>query len=257
MNELSLRRFLVENLEIKNGFCVITGREAHHISRVLRMGRGDGLVLLDGKGGRFIAEVQSISHEGIKIQIKKPLAPVQLPAFEITLCQAVIKSASMDYLIQKTSELGVARIFPFFSSRSVVHLKADRLRKKRHRWKEIAHSAAKQCNRDIPAEIGPPTSFEQQLASLSKAPGLKVILWEKETSQDLKSLLKHRDPGHDPERFTGMVGPEGGFTPEEVSTAEQAGFIPVSMGRRILRAETAALVLVAIVQYEWGDLQLR
>lgn len=253
MNDISFRRFLVEDLEIKDNFCVITGREAHHISRVLRMGRGDGLVLLDGKGGRFIAEIQSVSHEGIKVQIKRPLNPAEPPAFEITLCQAVIKSVPMDYLIQKTSELGVTRIFPFFSARSVVHLKADRQQKKRRRWKEIAQNAAKQCNRDVPAEIGPPTSFEQQLASFRKAPGLKVILWENETSQDLKGLLQH----HSSDGFTGMVGPEGGFTPEEASNAQAAGFIPVSMGHRILRAETAALVLVAIVQYEWGDLQLR
>lgn len=252
MNDISFRRFLVEDLEIKNNFCVITGREAHHISRVLRMGRGDGLVLLDGKGGRFIAEIQSVSHEGIKVQIKRPLNPAEPPAFEITLCQAVIKSVPMDYLIQKTSELGVTRIFPFFSSRSVVHLKADRQQKKRRRWKEIAQNAAKQCNRDVPAKIEPPTSFEQQLASFRNAPGLKVILWEKETSQDLKGLLQH----HSPDGFTGMVGPEGGFTPEEASNAQAVGFIPVSMGHRILRAETAALVLVAIVQYEWGNLQL-
>lgn len=257
MNDISFRRFLVEDLEIKNNFCVITGREAHHISRVLRMGRGDGLVLLDGKGGRFIAEIQSVSHEGIKVQIKRPLNPAEPPAFEITLCQAVIKSVPMDYLIQKTSELGVTRIFPFFSSRSVVHLKADRQQKKRRRWKEIAQNAAKQCNRDVPAKIGPPASFEQQLASFRKAPGLKVILWENETSQDLKRLLQNRDPEYDLEGFTGMVGPEGGFTPDEVSNAEQAGFMPASMGHRILRAETAALVLVAIVQYELGDLQLR
>ncbi len=252
MNDISFRRFLVEGLEIKNGFCLITGREARHISKVLRMGRGDSMVLLDGKGGRFLAEIQSVSKENIKVQIKKPLDPVQPSPFEITLCQAVIKSASMDYLIQKTSELGVTRIFPFFSYRSVVHLKTDRRQKKHHRWKEIAHNAAKQCNRDIPAEIGPPTSFEQQLTSFENAPGLKVILWEKETSQDLKGLLQH----YGPRVFTGMVGPEGGFTPEEVSNAQAAGFIPVSMGNRILRAETAALVLVAIVQYEWGDLQL-
>ena len=251
MNDISLRRFLVENLEIENGFCVITGREAHHMSRVLRMGRGDELVLLDGKGGRFLAGIQSVSHEGIKVQIKKPLAPVQPSPFEIILCQAVIKSASMDYLIQKTSELGVTRISPFFSSRSVVHLKADRQLKKSNRWREIAHSAAKQCNRDIPPEIGAPESFDRQLALFSKAPGLKVILWERETSRDLKDLLQnHASSGN----FTGMVGPEGGFTPEEVSAAQHAGFIPVSMGSRILRAETAALVLVAIVQYEWGDL---
>jgi 16S rRNA (uracil1498-N3)-methyltransferase len=90
------------------------------------------------------------------------------------------------------------------------------------------------------------------LTNLEKAPGLKVILWEQETSRDLKGLLEH----YGPRIFTGMVGPEGGFTPEEVSRAQHAGFIPVSMGNRILRAETAALVLVAIVQYEWGDLHI-
>ncbi len=252
MNDTSLRRFLVEDLQIEHGVCVIAGREAHHISRVLRMGRGDTLVLLDGKGGRFLAEIESVSHESIKVQIKKSLDPVQPSQFEITLCQAVIKSASMDYLIQKTSELGVAHIFPFFSSRSVVHLEGDKRQKKRHRWMEIAHNAAKQCNRDIPAEIGAPTAFEQQLTSLRKAAGLKVILWEKETSRDLKGLLQD----HGPDEFMGMVGPEGGFTPEEVSNAQAAGFVPVSMGSRILRAETAALVLVAIVQYEWGDLRI-
>ena len=251
MNDISLRRFLVEDLEVKDGICVITGREAHHMSRVLRMGRGDDLVLLDGKGGRFLAEIQSVLRDAVRIQIKKSLGHTPPSALEITLCQAVIKSASMDYLIQKTSELGVTRISPFFSSRSVVHLKADRQLKKSNRWREIAHSAAKQCNRDIPAEIGPPESFDKQLAIFSKAPGLKVILWERETSRDLKDLLQNHEPSG---RFTGMVGPEGGFTPEEVSAAQRAGFIPVSMGSRILRAETAALVLVAIVQYEWGDL---
>jgi len=252
VNDTSSKRFLVEDLEIKNGVCVIAGREAHHISRVLRMGRGDTMVLLDGKGGRFLAEIESVSREAIKVQIKKPLDPVQPSPFEITLCQSVIKSAPMDYLIQKTSELGVARIFPFFSSRSVVRLEGNKREKKRHRWMEIAHNAAKQCNRDIPAKIGLPASFDQQLTNLEKAPGLKVILWEQETSQDLKGLLEH----YGPRIFTGMVGPEGGFTPEEVSRAQHAGFIPVSMGNRILRAETAALVLVAIVQYEWGDLHI-
>ncbi|MBW2708965.1 MAG: 16S rRNA (uracil(1498)-N(3))-methyltransferase [Deltaproteobacteria bacterium] len=253
MNDISLRRFLVEDLEIESGFCVIMGREAHHMSRVLRMGRGDALVLLDGKGERFLAEIQSVSRDAVKIQIKKSIGHAPPSALEITLFQAVIKSASMDYLIQKTSELGVTRISPFFSSRSVVRLKGDRQRKKINRWREIAHSAAKQCDRDIPAEIRPPESFEKQLVSFSKAPGLKVILWERETSRDLKDLLQKHEPSGD---FTGMVGPEGGFTPEEVSTAQRAGFIPVSMGSRILRAETASLVLVAIVQYEWGDLRM-
>lgn len=253
MNDTSLRRFLVEDLEIENDFCVIKGREAHHMSRVLRMRERDVVILLDGKGGRFLTEIQSVSGDAVSIRIKETMDPVTVPAIEIILCQAVIKSSPMDYLIQKTSELGVTRILPFFSSRSVVHLGVERCKKKRHRWKEIARSAAKQCNRDIPAEIGFPVSFDEQLNLAGNTPGPKVILWEKANAQDLKTLLKHQDP---PRRFTGMVGPEGGFTAEEITRAQHTGFVPVSVGSRILRAETAAMVLVTLVQYEWGDLQL-
>ena len=231
---------------------MITGPEAHHMIRVLRMGKGDALFLLDGRGGRFLAEIESVSGDAVKIQIKKTLDHGKAPALEITLCQGVIKSASMDYLIQKTSELGVTRILPFFSSRCVVQLNGARQQKKTDRWREIARNAAKQCHRDIPARIGPPASFDRQLASLGETPGLKVILWEGERSRDLKGLLRENQPS---EGFTGVVGPEGGFTTEEISRARHAGYIPVSMGHRILRAETAALVLVALVQYEWGDLQ--
>ncbi len=251
MNKIRLRRFLVEDLLVHDGVCVITGGEARHISKVLRMVQGDHLIILDGKGARFLAEISSISHQGVKVEIKKPL-PVPPPSpVDITLCQAVIKSGPMDYLIQKTSELGVNRIYPFISSRTVVHFQPDNHRKKLRRWREIAHNAAKQCNRAIPAEIGPLETFEGQLASREQESGLKAILWEGETSKDLKTLLQSHGPCAG---FTGMVGPEGGFSPEEVSTAQKAGFIPVSLGARILRSETAAVTLVAIVQYEWGDL---
>ena len=253
MNDTSLRRFLVEDLEIENDFCVIKGREAHHMSKVLRMRERDAVILLDGKGGRFLAEIQSVSGHAVSMRIKETMDSAAVSSVEITLCQAVIKSNPMDYLIQKTSELGVARILPFFSAHSVVHLDVERSKKKRRRWKEIAHSAAKQCNRDIPAEIGFPLSFKELLNLAVDTPGPKVILWEKENAQDLKTLLKDQDP---PRRFTGMVGPEGGFTAEEMTRAWDAGFVPVSMGSRILRAETAAVVLVTLVQYEWGDLQL-
>jgi 16S rRNA (uracil1498-N3)-methyltransferase len=228
VNDISLKRFLVQNPEIKDGFCVIGDREAHHMSRVLRMGKGDALMLMDGKGGRFLAQIHSVSSDAVTVQIKKTLAPATPSPLEITLCQAVIKSASMDYLIQKTSEVGVTRISPFFSSRSVVHLNEERQKKKQNRWREIAYSAAKQCNRDVPADIGPILSFDNQLAALEKLSGLKVMLWEKESTQDLKGLLQHYDPVDD---FTAMVGPEGGFPQEEAAKARQAGFVPVSHGQ--------------------------
>ncbi len=245
---------MIKNLWVQDGICVITGGEAKHISKVLRMAPGDQLIILDGKGARFLAEISSISHQGVTVEIKKPL-PVPPPSpVEITLCQAVIKSGPMDYLIQKTSELGVNRIYPFVSSRTVIHFQRDRQQKKLSRWRDIAHNAAKQCNRAIPVEIAPLETFKEQLSIRNKDSGAKAILWEGETSQDLKALLQTHGPCS---RFTGMVGPEGGFSPEEVSIAQKAGFTPVSLGARILRSETAAVTLVALVQYEWGDLSIK
>ena len=251
MNNIRLRRFLVEDLTIHEGACIITGGEAKHISKVLRMVRGDPLILMDGKGARFLAEISLISRHQVTVAIKKTFPATPSSPVDITLCQAVIKSGPMDYLIQKTSELGIDRIFPFTSARTVVNFQSDKEQKKLRRWREIANNAAKQCNRAIPAKIEPMETLKEQLVSLEAEPGVKVILWEKETSLDLKKLLQSHALCT---RFTGMVGPEGGFSPEEVQAAQKAGFIPVSMGGRILRSETAAVTLVAIVQYEWGDL---
>ena len=251
MNNIRLRRFLVEDLTIHEGACIITGGEAKHISKVLRMVRGDPLILMDGKGARFLAEISFVSHNEVTVGIKETLPAAPTSPIDITLCQAVIKSGPMDYLIQKTSELGVNRICPFISSRTVVHFQSDKQQKKLKRWKEIAHSAAKQCNRAIPAKIASTQTFKEQLANLEAEPGIKAILWEGETARDLKALIQSHGPCA---QFIGMVGPEGGFSPEEILTAQKAGFSPVSMGARILRSETAAVTLVAIVQYEWGDL---
>ena len=252
MSDIRLKRFLVEDLFVHDGLCLITGGEARHMSKVLRMGRGDGFILLDGKGGCFLAEIRSVSHEGIKVQIKEPLPVFPSSPVEMTLCQAVIKSGPMDYLIQKSSELGVTRICPFVSSRTVVRLTPDKQPRKLKRWREISYNAAKQCNRAVPAEIGAFKTFKEQLLSFENEPGIKVILWEGESSRDLKGLLRSGPLTE----FIGMVGPEGGFTSDEMSMAQEIGFIPVSLGLRILRSETAAQTLVAIVQYEWGDLSI-
>lgn len=251
MRDRSLKRFLVEDLEIGNGFCTVTGREAHHMSRVLRMGQGDALILLDGKGNRFLGDITSVSPNKVTLQIRKSYGPSAPPSMEINLCQAVIKSGPMDCLIQKASELGVTRILPFFSTRCVIHLSEEKREKKCCRWKEIANSAAKQSRRDVPARIHVPTPFEALLNRAGEISGLKMILWEKENSQNLKAVLRDHVPS---KCVTGMVGPEGGFTTQEISRARQAGFMPVSLGGRILRAETAAMLLVAMIQYEWGDL---
>lgn len=248
-----LRRFFVEEIEAKDGLCTIRGSEAKHITRVLRMGRGDRFIIMDGKGARFQAIIESAGHREVLVTLEKPLPQPSPSPIEITLCQALLKSRAMDYVIEKTSELGVRRILPFSSERTVVRPNKERFANKKQRWREIAHSAAKQSDRKTPLEIGPLSSFEELVGKCRGENALKVILWEEEGARDLKGVLRGSLPV---KRFLGIVGPEGGFSQEEVRAAGEAGFVSVSLGQRVLRAETAAITMVAIVQYEWGDLSL-
>ena len=250
----TLRRFFIETiLPEKDGSCTLTGTEARHITKVLRMGTGDRLILMDGQGNRFQASILSSGQGTVRVSIEKALpAPAPSPV-EMTLYQALIKSKPMDLVIQKCSELGVTRIIPFQSERTIVKLDKTRAASKTRHWKEIARSSAKQADRDKPAMIGGITPFPQCLDEEDGGDILKVILWEQEGTLDLKELLKKPPLGR---RIMGIVGPEGGFSKEEVPLAEAKGFTAVSLGRRILRAETAAIALVTIVQYEWGDLSI-
>ena len=250
MNE-RLRRFYIDEIKANDNACVITGSEARHITKVLRMKPGDHFILLDGKGSRFKALIKSTSPREVFVVLENPLPKPPSSSVKITLCQGLPKSQAMDYLIQKTSELGVDCIAPFFSERTVVRFEEDRLANKMRRWREIAINSAKQCGRGVPAKIEPPTYFRDLMAKWRREEALKVVLWEDEISNNLKELLKWSSSA---KNFVGIVGPEGGFAREEIETAEEAGFISVSMGDRILRAETAAITLVAIVQYELGDL---
>jgi 16S rRNA (uracil1498-N3)-methyltransferase len=248
-----MRRFFVEEVIKRDGYCIITGNEARHISKVLRMEKGDNFILMDSGGNRFEAVIESSDCNDIVVKLKRPLpAPTASPV-EIDLCQALLKSRSMEYIIEKTSELGVNSITPFSSERTVIKLVGKSVSVRLRRWNEIAKSATKQADRIKPAEIAPPVSLKDLMVKCEGIDDLKIILWEKEESRDLKKLLKSSQPCR---RLLGLVGPEGGFSQKEAAMAKEAGFIPVSLGRRILRAETAAITLVAIVQYEWGDLSL-
>jgi 16S rRNA (uracil1498-N3)-methyltransferase len=249
-----LRRFFVEEIRVDDGTCVISGSEAKHISTVLRMRAGDRFILMDGRGSRFQAVIEAVSPKGVRAVLQKPLPTPPPSPIHITLCQALTKSRAMDFLLQKTSELGVDHIVPFYSERTTVEYEKERLVNKMRHWREIAISAAKQCGRGIPAEIKPPSSFRELMERWRGEVALKVILWEEEGAKDLKSLLKLSPPA---DNFVGIIGPEGGFAEEEINIARNAGFIVASLGHRILRADTAAITLVAVVQYEWGDLCLK
>jgi 16S rRNA (uracil1498-N3)-methyltransferase len=246
-----VRRFFIQEIEPSEGRLSIKGTEAKHIVTVLRMSPGDRIVLMDGTGKRFQALIESIHRREVLVTLEKALPPPPTSSLGITLCQAVLKPTAMDYLIQKTSELGVDQILPFFSERTVFKPSTLAPANKLRHWREIAQSAAKQSDRMRPAEIGPFLAFRELLERWKTEDVAKFILWEDESTGDLKSLLRSYPPA---KRIVGLVGPEGGFSAQEVRAAGEAGFVSASLGHRILRAETAAITLVALFQYEWGDL---
>ena len=241
----------MEKVKEKDGRFIIQGSEARHIAKVLRMSLGDRIILMDGDGARFEAVIDSLGRGEVCVVITKSLPGPSPSPVEIILCQSMLRFGPMDYLVEKTSELGLNRIIPFSSERTVVRLGGDRAQKRMRRWQEIARSAAKQSGGVKPAEISSTVSFHDLMDTQRQEDGLKVILWEEEAVTDLKHLLRSPQPA---ETFLGVIGPEGGFSQKEIGIAREVGFVTASLGNRTLRAETAAITLVAIVQYEWGDL---
>ena len=246
-----MRRFFVEKIEDQNGIYLIKGPEARHILKVLRMGPGDRLILMDGQGDHYQVRIETVKRQELSVIIEEKLPPPSPSPLSIIIAQAVLKSKAMDMLIQKCSELGVEHVIPFFSQRTVFNSSGDRLENKGRHWLEISRNAAKQSGRQRPAEIGRPLEFNKLLEEYRDKDTLKIILWEGEKTRDLKGLLRNSSPM---KNVLGLIGPEGGFTDKEIASAMASGFIPVSLGHRILRAETAGIALTAIIQYEWGDL---
>jgi 16S rRNA (uracil1498-N3)-methyltransferase len=248
-----MKRFLVEAIKPSMDRLTITGREARYINNVLRMKKGQELIIMDGKGQSFACAIEKVSYQEVKVRIKGPL-PAQISSpIRITLCQALIKAQAMDYIIQKATELGVGAIRLFSSERTVIKIEPARAAAKISRWRKIMESACQQSNRaDLPS-LEPPVPFEEMLESTPKNDILKILLWENEETLGLKEIFNRPSL---PPHIWAVVGPEGGFAPNEIDAARKSGFQTVGLGNRILRADTAALSLLSIIQYEWGDLSL-
>ena len=226
---------------------------------------GSILTLTDSQGKDVRGRVLRLSKEKASVFIFESFtAPTESP-LEIILLQALPEKERMEWIIQKATELGVTAILPFKSERSISLEERESKQKKAHRWQEISVKAVQQSRRAKVPKIEKYCSFELML-DYCREEGLKILLWEKE-GKSLKEVLRRFSKVHPPlekggdggfksrhERVYLMVGPEGGFTEEEVRSAQDKGFIPVKLGQRILRTETAAITLVGILQFELGDL---
>jgi 16S rRNA (uracil1498-N3)-methyltransferase len=243
------RIFLPLPLDV-GALCPLRKEDQTYIKSVLRLKKDDHLVVFDGQGHEYQAVIVSMLRDRIVVEILKKY-PHQDKSFHITLLQALPKAGKMDFIIQKAVELGVDRVVPFQSARSIPRLTENRKMQKISRWQKIAVEAARQCGRsDVPA-VGPCVDFDEILEGRQQ--GLKIIFWEEETQNGLRDVLR-RQEAVSAEEFSVIVGPEGGFLKEEVDRARQAGFQSVSIGRQILRVETAVLAILAILQYEKGIL---
>lgn len=214
---------------------------------------GSILTLTDSDGKDFRGRVLRLSKEKASVLLFEKFPASTESSLEIILLQALPEKERMELIIQKATELGVSAIVPFKSEKSISLEEREAKQKKAHRWQEIAVKAVQQSRRARVPKLERYGSFKEGL-EYCRGEGLKILLWEKE-GKSLKEVLKRFSGIHSPLRKTYlMVGPEGGFFEEEVEFAKRHGFIPVKLGQRILRTETAAITLVGILQYELGDL---
>jgi 16S rRNA (uracil1498-N3)-methyltransferase len=244
-----MARFYVPQPRIEKGMLKVEGEEVKHIRKVLRLRAGDEIALFDGLGKEFEGMIVEEGLSSVIIKIQKVYSSKRDSPLEVTLAQSLLKGEKMDYLIQKATELGIQEIIPFLSSRSVPLLEKSGKLKRHHRWERIAVEASKQCGRSVVPKIESLQDYSEILRRTSPNT-LLLILWEREGTR-LKEILERSE---ERKKIFFVIGPEGGFSQKEVEEAKRAGFIPVTLGRRILRAETASLCLLSILQYEQGDI---
>ena len=218
-------------------------RVARHCA-VLRLRRGDAVVLFNGEGGEFSAELTLVSRGDSRAFVISGRTPERESPLTIALAQCVSSGDRMDTTLQKSTELGVSRIVPIASERSVVRLSSDRADRRVAHWRNVVIAACEQCGRNHVPEVTAITDFAAFL-SRAASDGLRLLL-APDSDRDLKQLER-------PSRVTLLVGPEGGLAPEERQRAERSGFVPIRFGPRILRTETAPLAAIAAMQALWGD----
>lgn len=242
-------RFYVPHPHIEKGMVRIEGSEVKHIRGVLRLKVGDEIVVFDGAGQEYEGKIIEEIPSRVIIMVENVFSSKRESPLEITLAQSLLKGEKMDYLVQKATELGIKEIIPFISSRSVPILEKSKRLKRHHRWERIAIEASKQCGRGVVPKIEPLQYYSEIIQNISPD-FLRLFLWEKDGAS-LKEILRRLEGK---KKIFFIVGPEGGLSREEVGQATQKGFIPVTLGKRILRSETVSLCLLSILQYEWGDI---
>lgn len=220
---------------------------AYHVARVLRMREGAPLSVFDGGGHELRAEIIRVDGDRVTVKLGEQALGTTESPLRITLVQGVSRSERMDWTLQKATELGVAAIAPVLTARSVVRLDEKQAVKKQAHWRGIVVGACEQCGRAKLPAVSTPTTLRDYLTNVRKD-GLRLVL-SPSAPGSLVGLSSM------PSKVELLIGPEGGLDDDELLAAQKAGFMPVRLGPRVLRTETAAVVALSVLQGLWGDLQ--
>ena len=241
-----MQHFFVVPDQVRDGYIEITGSDVNHMKNVLRMKTGEQLEISDGNNKKYLCEIESLEADKVTARIlEEREAENELPS-KLYLFQGLPKSDKMELIIQKAVELGAWEVIPVATKRAVVKLDQKKAAKKRERWSGISESAAKQAGRNVIPEIKQVMNFQE---ALSYAKSLDVLLIPYELAEEMQAT-KERIQAIQPEQSVGIfIGPEGGFEQEEVKLAMEAGAYPITLGKRILRTETAGMTMLSVLMY--------
>ena len=218
--------------------------QAHYLTRVLRMEARRPLIVFNGEGGSYSAEIISVSKNTCVISLADFTADNHQSPLDCSLAIGISKGERFEFVLQKACELGVTHIFPLFTQRTEVRLDAARQSKKNEHWQQVLISSCEQNGRNVLPQLHAPQALSEFLPTA--VADLKLVLHHR-ANQPLNSYSA-------PQSVCLLIGPEGGLSEDEIYQAQQQGFNPLVLGPRILRTETAPLVALSLVQYQWGDL---
>jgi 16S rRNA (uracil1498-N3)-methyltransferase len=245
-----MHRFYLPPEQSRDSTLELDGDEAHHALRVLRIETGERVTVLDGAGNQFDCEVREATKRSVTLAVlhKNSLPP--LPC-QITLLQAVPKAKAMDYIVQKATELGAARIVPILSERTVVHLDGEDANDKADKWQQIAIESIKQCGSPWLTKIETPVTLKSYLARREKF-DLPLVAALQDDRRHPREFIEHFRGEHNrlPATACVWIGPEGDFSPVEMDLIKAGGAFPITLGRLVLRSDTAAIYSLSVLNYE-------
>jgi len=220
---------------------------AYHVARVLRMRPGAPLIVFDGSGMDFPSEIVDVAGDQVSVRLRSQTPATGESPLRITLVQGISRGERMDWTLQKATELGVIGVAPVLTSRSVVRLDEKQAAKKHAHWRAIVIGACEQCGRSRIPTVGMPVQLRDHFANVRKD-GMRLVL-SPSAPASLAGIASL------PSKVDLLIGPEGGLDDDEISAAQKAGFMPVRLGPRVLRTETAGVAALTVLQALWGDLQ--